>query len=634
MADQLETDLSVTMQSRTYDGEPSTAPDIQTNRKENELQTVYYKKSGDSWAELPEAPTDAGDYKVKVTASENRYFKGAEVEQEFSIRKRTVLLDASAARMYDADGQPTEGATVRINVVNGVRAMADDGVKVLVSVKTSSGDVITKETTVTGPDGNGKVYAEVSFDDVGAGVYTVTAEIPADEPNVISVSKSEEFDKELREYNIEVKDSSVGLDEGVFALKVKVTDPLGLEDNYSLEYSIEDGSGISDEFSDDVVKTVGKDHLKVTGAGKALVKVSVIPDEETQIHAVSEDYAVITVRKGRFDLIVTADDMVYNGHPRRVKTELVYKGDYPVSYSGSIVVRHYDAFDPETDVTEAIGADPVNAGSYRALVYAPADDNFESCLASDSYEITPAKLNITTGTASKVYDRKPLTCDEAKISGLVNDEKAIIATTGSQTEIGSSDNTYSITWAEDAPDRATARESNYVIDSETLGKLIVIDSAYLYEFTDGAGSTWTKESGVELKFTVERTIENKSAFSHFMNIEVDGKKVSNSYYTAESGSVRIRLKPEYLQKLTSGRHEITALFDDGKADADFTVVGSGNSGDDSDGGDSDGNSGSSENGSGSRAATGDESMALLWAGVLVTSAMLLACLLIIRRRKA
>ena len=119
-----------------------------------------------------------------------------------------------------------------------------------------------------------------------------------------------------------------------------------------------------------------------------------------------------------------------------------------------------------------------------------------------------------------------------------------------------------------------------------------------------------------------------------MNIEVDGKKVSNSYYTAESGSVRIRLKPEYLQKLTSGRHEITALFDDGKADADFTVVGSGNSGDDSDGGDSDGNSGSSENGSGSRAATGDESMALLWAGVLVTSAMLLACLLIIRRRKA
>ena len=105
---------------------------------------------------------------------------------------------------------------------------------------------------------------------------------------------------------------------------------------------------------------------------------------------------------------------------------------------------------------------------------------------------------------------------------------------------------------------------------------------------------------------------------------------------SSSGSVRIRLKPEYLQKLTSGRHEITALFDDGKADADFTVVGSGNSGDDSDGGDSNGNSGSSENGSGSgsRAATGDESMALLWAGVLVTSAMLLACLLIIRRRKA
>ena len=620
VADQLETDLSVTMQSKTYDGEAAAAPDIQTNRRESELQTVYFKKDGNDWTELTGAPADAGEYKVRVTAPENRYFRGAESEQEFSIGKRAVLLDVSASRAYGDDGQPTEGATVRIDVINGVEAMADH-VKVKISVKTSAGNVITRETTVTGPDSSGKMYAEVTFDNVGAGAYTVSAEIPDNELNCESYNREEEFDKDLREYNVDVKESSVALDEGVFELKVKVTDPLGLEDDYSLEYSVEDGSDLGDEFRENVVTTAGKTRLKVTGAGKALVKVTVTPNEETPVHAVSEGYAVITVRKGSFDIAVTADDKVYDGHSQRVKTELVYKGDYPVSYSGSIVIRHYDAFAPESEVSEMIGSDPVDAGAYRALAYAPEDDNFESSLAGDRYEITPAKLKITTGSASKAYDGRPLTCDEAAVSGLVNGEKTVIKTTGSQTEIGSSLNTYTVTWAGDAPDKATAKESNYMIDGETLGKLTVIDPALLYAFTEGAGSSWKKGSGKELKFTVERSIDNEAAFSHFRYIKVDGKKVSSSNYSTKSGSVKLSLKAKYLQKLKNGKHTITAVFDDGEAGTEFTVAATDGSGDD--------------DGRGRRGvATGDESMALLWAGVMITSMMLLVCLMIKRRRKA
>ena len=624
VADQLETDLSVSMQSKTYDGEPAAAPEVQTNRAEKELQTVWYRKNGDGWTELAEAPVDTGEYKVEVTAPENRYFKGAKEEQEFSIGKRSVLLDASASRAYDEAGQPEEGATVRIDVVNGVKAMAGSNVKVEVSVETSSGTVITREAFVTGPDSNGKMYAELSFNDVGAGDYTVSAEIKND-PNFVSVNRPEEFSKELRSYDVEVKDSSVGLDEGVFSLKVKVSDPLGLEGSYDLEYSVEDGSSMGDEFSGSVVTTAGRDRLKVTGAGKALVKVSVIPDEDTPVHAESEGYAVITVRKGSFDIAVSADDMVYSGRPRTVKTELVYEGKYPVSYGGSIIVRHYDAFAPDADVSEMIGADPVDAGAYRVLAYAPEDANFESSLAGSRYEITPAKLKVTTGSASKAYDGKPLTSDKAEISGLVNGEKALIKATGSQTEIGSSDNTYEIVWAGDAPGRATAKESNYEIEGEALGKLSVIDPAYLYEFTEGAGTSWKKDSGKDLKFTVERTIDNEAAFSHFRHIKVDDRKVSSKYYTAKSGSVKLSLKAKYLQKLKSGSHTITAVFDDGETSAEFRVASSG-------GGDGDGGSGNG-NGSGSGVATGDQNMALLWTGVMVSSAVLLACLLMMRRRQ-
>lgn len=78
-----------------------------------------------------------------------------------------------------------------------------------------------------------------------------------------------------------------------------------------------------------------------------------------------------------------------------------------------------------------------------------------------TYEITPATLTVTTPSVNKVYDGTPLTA-EGTISGFVNKETATFTTTGSQTEVGSSSNTYSIEWD------GTAKSSNYKI-SETVG---------------------------------------------------------------------------------------------------------------------------------------------------------------------
>ncbi|MBR2592904.1 MAG: hypothetical protein IKD62_08070, partial [Oscillospiraceae bacterium] len=87
--------------------------------------------------------------------------------------------------------------------------------------------------------------------------------------------------------------------------------------------------------------------------------------------------------------------------------------------------------------------------------------------------IDPAPLTVETGSASKPYnpeDPTPLTCAVATIDGLVNNETATIKATGSQTEIGVSDNTYEITWG-------TAKETNYVIESEKIGELEVFDAS-------------------------------------------------------------------------------------------------------------------------------------------------------------
>ena len=82
-----------------------------------------------------------------------------------------------------------------------------------------------------------------------------------------------------------------------------------------------------------------------------------------------------------------------------------------------------------------------------------------------TYEITQATLTVTTPSANKVYDGTPLTA-EGTISGFVNKETATFTTTGSQTEVGNSKNTYSIKW------NGTAKSTNYQI-SEAVGTLTV-----------------------------------------------------------------------------------------------------------------------------------------------------------------
>ncbi|MCQ4776053.1 hypothetical protein NE634_20800, partial [Lacrimispora saccharolytica] len=82
---------------------------------------------------------------------------------------------------------------------------------------------------------------------------------------------------------------------------------------------------------------------------------------------------------------------------------------------------------------------------------------------------TPAALKVVTPSGSKVYDGEPLT-KAGSIAGFVNGETATFKTTGSQTEVGNSTNTYSLTWD------GTAKQGNYTV-SEELGTLAVTETA-------------------------------------------------------------------------------------------------------------------------------------------------------------
>ncbi len=91
--------------------------------------------------------------------------------------------------------------------------------------------------------------------------------------------------------------------------------------------------------------------------------------------------------------------------------------------------------------------------------------------------VEPTDLFITTPSASKPYDGTALTAafdpstGAGSISGLASNESITVTTTGSQTEVGESANTYTIDWG-------TTNPNNYEI-SDNLGVLTIVDDTLI-----------------------------------------------------------------------------------------------------------------------------------------------------------
>ena len=77
-----------------------------------------------------------------------------------------------------------------------------------------------------------------------------------------------------------------------------------------------------------------------------------------------------------------------------------------------------------------------------------------------TYQITQRSVTLTSGSASKVYDKLPLTKNEVTVSGdgFAKQEGATYKVTGSQTEKGSSKNTFTFEL------KSNTKASNYSIE--------------------------------------------------------------------------------------------------------------------------------------------------------------------------
>ena len=176
-------------------------------------------------------------------------------------------------------------------------------------------------------------------------------------------------------------------------------------------------------------------------------------------YKISETVGTLTVTENENEIVVTTKHSSYTYDGLAHGTEVTVS-DLPKGYSLEKAASSATA----TDVTTAIEA------TCDTLVIKNAEgkdvtNNLKITKVPGSITITPATLTVTMPSANKVYDGTPLTAD-GTISGFVNNETATFTTTGSQTEVGNSKNTYSIKW------NGTAKSTNYQI-SEAVGTLTV-----------------------------------------------------------------------------------------------------------------------------------------------------------------
>ena len=149
--------------------------------------------------------------------------------------------------------------------------------------------------------------------------------------------------------------------------------------------------------------------------------------------------------------VTDPDDSVYDGLPH------VNPLTVTDTKTGTTLVK-------DTDYTLSYSKDVINVGTVDVTVNGIGNYTGEF---KKSYKITPREYTVTTESAKKVYDGTALTAG-GKIEGIVDGEVVVVHTTGSQTEVGSTPNTYKLEWKK-------ASSKNYKLKEDSIGTLTVTE---------------------------------------------------------------------------------------------------------------------------------------------------------------
>ena len=278
------------------------------------------------------------------------------------------------------------------------------------------------------------------------------------------------FDGDARnvtDAGVSVTVSGIGNYKGDFSRSYKIL-PREVTVKSASASKVYDGTPL---FSHDVVVT------SAAGFVEDDVASMTAPNSITEVGSITNEIVIKwsnDVAAGNY--VVSKEEGVLEVTPKSVTAEgFSVEGLNDVTYNGLAqrqepTVKDGDkTLTKDKDYTLSFTEDVTNVGTVRVTV--TGKGNYAGSV-DVAYQILPAKLIVTTPSDSTVYNGKPLTA-EGSIEGFVNNETAVFETTGSQTEVGESENTYAIYWSDEG---TTAKRSNYTVE-EHIGTLTVTEYA-------------------------------------------------------------------------------------------------------------------------------------------------------------
>ncbi|MBR2541222.1 MAG: DUF11 domain-containing protein [Mogibacterium sp.] len=486
--------------------------------------------------------TDAGSYPMELKAEDfvnhSKNFTNVEfiiVDGTLEISKRSVILtSASDEKVYD--GQPLTNDEV---TVSGDGFATGEGASYEVTGSQTEKGSSPNAFTYTLNNGTKADNYEISTVE---GTLTVTAQTDKVTVRIRENSGSKMYDgieETVSGYTVQSISNPMyteadfeftgnatvsGTDAGSYPMEITAADFVNKNENFAeVEFIIEDGtleiskrSVVLTSATDEKVydgQPLTNDEVTVTGDGFVEGEGATFDVTGTRTEKGSSPNAfTYTLNEGtkadNYEISKVEGTLTVTAVTDEVKVQITensgsakYDGaekkaeGYTVSINNSLYTEADFEFTGEAIVTG------IDAGSYP-MELAVADfnnlnpnfDNVTFEIIDGSLEISKREIKLTSATDSKVYDGTALTNDEVTVGGdgFAAGEGATYEVTGTQTLVGSSENTFTYTLNEGT------KADNYTITTEN-GTLTVTD-----------GTDPGDEEEVDPALVVNKTAENKA----------------------------------------------------------------------------------------------------------------------------
>ena len=296
---------------------------------------------------------------------------------------------------------------------------------------------VTKGTTITYSTDGGKTWSEELPSITNVGTLNVTAK--AENKNYKDVTVEYKLKVTRKAVTVKADNKSKVFGEKDPELTATVEGTLGKD---TVEYTLSRKAG--EDVGTYPITASGKaeqGNYKVTYVAGTLTITSQSIDPGTDPEKPNPDYTGAKVN--------SPSDKVYDGNEHKWIPTVTDKADKKLEAGTDYTVEYSTKNFKDVGTIEVVIK---GKGNYSGTV-------------TRTYKVTPKEYTVTTESATKTYSGTALTAG-GKVEGIVSGETVEFTTTGSQTEVGTSKNTYELVWK-------SAKATNYTLAKESIGELTV-----------------------------------------------------------------------------------------------------------------------------------------------------------------